>query len=149
MNFCKRIISGFLCAVICIYTVSPKAYAISFLDALMDNASNWIAGWQGEQVYNWNPVDPFTFSWRANNEQKYYTTPTESVEDKYGNVVNYYRGGDTTTTKIIDSYNKTFNTIHNTSNTTNNYKANVKLSDFLNTYATYNNNYTYHTDFKS
>ena len=149
MNFCKRIISGFLCAVICIYTVSPKAYAISFLDALMDNASNWIAGWQGEQVYNWNPVDPFTFSWRANNEQKYYTTPTESVEDKYGNVVNYYRGGDTTTTKIIDSYNKTFNTIHNTSNTTNNYEANVKLSDFLNTYATYNNNYTYHTDFKS
>ena len=82
-------------------------------------------------------------------EQKYYTTPTESVEDKYGNVVNYYRGGDTTTTKIIDSYNKTFNTIHNTSNTTNNYEANVKLSDFLNTYATYNNNYTYHTDFKS
>src|SRR5699024_5811760 len=55
----------------------------------------------------------------------------------------------TTTTKIIDSYNKTFNTIHNTSNTTNNYEANVKLSDFLNTYATYNNNYTYHTDFKS
>ena len=28
----------------------------------------------------------------------------------------YYRGGDTTTTNIIESYNKTFNTIHNTTN---------------------------------
>ena len=85
----------------------------------------------------------------SNQPQKYYTTPTESVEDKYGNVVNYYRGGDTTTTKIIDSYNHTFNNIWNTSNTTNNYSANVKLSDFLNTYATYNNNYTYNTRYQS
>lgn len=81
----------------------------------------------------------------SNTPQSYYTTPTESVEDKYGNVTNYYRGGDTTTTKIIDSYNHTFNTIHNITNTTNNYQANVKLSDFLNTYATYNNDYTYNT----
>ena len=83
--------------------------------------------------------------------QKYYTTPTESVQDKYGNVTNYYRGGDTTTTKIIDSYNQTFNTIHNTTNntTSNSYTANVKLSDFLNTYTTNNNNYTYNTDYKS
>lgn len=85
----------------------------------------------------------------SNQPQKYYTTPTESVEDKYGNVVNYYRGGDTTTTKIIDSYNHTFNNIWSTSNTTNNYSANVKLSDFLNTYATYNNNYTYNTRYQS
>ena len=47
--------------------------------------------------------------------------------DKSGNVTNYYRGGDTTNTQIIDSYNKTFNTIHNTTNNTNNYEANVKL----------------------
>ena len=85
----------------------------------------------------------------SNTPQSYYTTPTESVEDKYGNVTNYYRGGDTTTTKIIDSYNHTFNTIHNTTNTTNNYQANVKLSDFLNTYATYNNDYTYNTTYQS
>lgn len=89
----------------------------------------------------------------ANKPQAYYTTPTESVEDKYGNVTNYYRGGDTTTTKIIDSYNHTFNTIHNTTNNTtnntNNYSANVKLEDFLNTYTTNNNNYTYSADFKS
>ena len=149
MNFSKRIISGFLCFVICICAVSPKAHAISFIDVLKDNASNWIAGWKGDKVYNWNPVDPFMFSWRANNEQEYYTTPTSSEEDQYGNVINYYRGGDTTTTKIIDSYNKTFNTIHNTSNTTNNYEANVKLSDFLNSYATYNQDYTYNTSFKS
>lgn len=149
MNFSKRIISGFLCFVICICAVSPKAHAISFIDVLKDNVSNWIAGWKGEKVYNWNPVDPFMFSWRANNEQEYYTTPTSSEEDQYGNVINYYRGGDTTTTKIIDSYNRTFNTIHNTSNTTNNYEANVKLSDFLNSYATYNQDYTYNTSFKS
>ena len=85
----------------------------------------------------------------SNRPQNYYTTPTESVEDKYGNVTNYFRGGDTTSTKIIDSYNHTFNNIWNTNNTTNNYQANVKLNDFLNTYTTNNNNYTYNTQFKS
>ena len=85
----------------------------------------------------------------------YYTICTNSVEDKNGNVTNYYRGGDTTNLKVIDSYNKTFNTIHNTTNTTNNYKANVRLSDFLNNYTTnnitntVNNKYTYSADFKS
>ena len=87
----------------------------------------------------------------VNRPQKYYTTPTSSVQDKYGNVTNYYRSGDTNNTQIIDSYNKTFNTIHNTTNntTTNNYKANVKLENFLNQYTTNNNNYTYSADFKS
>ncbi len=85
----------------------------------------------------------------SNRPQNYYTTPTESVEDKYGNVINYFRGGDTTSTKIIDSYNHTFNNIWNTNNTMNNYQANVKLNDFLNTYTTNNNNYTYNTQFKS
>ena len=57
--------------------------------------------------------------------------------------------------RIIDSYNKTFNTIHNTTNNTNNYKANVRLSDFLNNYTTNNitnttnNQYTYSADFNS
>ena len=66
------------------------------------------------------------------------------------NVTNYYRGGDTTNTQIIDSYNRTFNTIHNTTNNTNNYEANIKLSDFLNQYTTNNvtNQYTYSADFK-
>lgn len=85
----------------------------------------------------------------SNRPQKYYTTPTSSVEDKYGNVTNYYRSGDTTSTKIIDSYNHTFNTIHNTTNNTNNYSANVKLSDFLNTYSTVNNDYTYNSTYNS
>lgn len=85
----------------------------------------------------------------SNTPKNYYTSLSESKEDKYGNVTNYYRGGDTTNTKIIDSYNHTFNTIHNTTNTTNNYSANVKLSDFLNTYTTVNNDYTYNTQFKS
>lgn len=78
----------------------------------------------------------------------YYTICTNSVEDKNGNVTNYYRGGDTTNLKVIDSYNKTFNTIHNTTNNTNNYKANIRLEDFLNNYTT-NNKYTYSADFKS
>ena len=66
-------------------------------------------------------------------------------------MTNYYRGGDTTNTKIIDSYNRTFNTIHNTTNNTNNYEANIKLSDFLNQYTTNNvtNKYSYSADFKS
>ena len=66
-------------------------------------------------------------------------------------MTNYYRGGDTTNTKIIDSYNRTFNTIHNTTNNTNNYEANVKLSNFLNQYTTNNvsNQYSYSADFKS
>ncbi len=85
----------------------------------------------------------------SNVPKNYYTVCSESKEDRYGNVTNYYRGGDTTSTKIIDSYNHTFNTIHNTNNTTNNYSANVKLSDFLNTYTTVNNDYTYNTEFKS
>lgn len=38
-----------------------------------------------------------------NNPQNYYTSVTSSVVDKSGNVTNYYRGGDTTNTKIIDS----------------------------------------------
>ena len=96
-------------------------------------------------------------SWQyaASKPQKYYTTPTSSVQDKKGNVTNYYRGGDTTDISIIDSYNKTFNTIHNTTNNTNNYKANIRLSDFLNNYttnnitSTTNNKYTYSADFKS
>lgn len=96
-------------------------------------------------------------SWQyaASKPQKYYTTPTSSVQDKKGNVTNYYRGGDTTDISIIDSYNKTFNTIHNTTNNTNNYKANVRLEDFLNNYttnnitSTTNNKYTYSADFKS
>ena len=96
-------------------------------------------------------------SWQyaSNKPQKYYTTPTSSVQDKNGNVTNYYRGGDTTDMRIIDSYNKTFNTIHNTTNNTNNYKANVRLSDFLNNYTTNNitnttnNQYTYSADFNS
>ena len=90
-------------------------------------------------------------NYASSKPQKYYTTPTSSVQDKYGNVTNYYRGGDTTTTNIIDSYNKTFNTIFNTTNnsTTNNYSANVKLENFLNSYTTNNNNYTYSADFKS
>lgn len=87
----------------------------------------------------------------VNKPQNYYTTPTSSVVDRSGNVTNYYRGGDTTNTKIIDSYNRTFNTIHNTTNNTNNYEANIKLSDFLNQYTTNNvtNKYSYSADFKS
>lgn len=112
---------------------------------------NWITGASDEPLGGWTPVGYLETLFSSNKPQKYYTTPTSSVEDKYGNVTNYYRGGDTTNTKIIDSYNKTFNTVYNTTNntTTNNYKANVKLENFLNQYTTNNNNYTYSADFKS
>lgn len=149
----KRIIS-FICAfaiAICSVSCSLVASASIFEEGgVLDEVKDFFLG----DMHNfWNTHDievefgPVRYA--SSVPQKYYTTPTESVQDKYGNVTNYYRGGDTTTTKIIDSYNQTFNTIHNTTNTTSNYTANVKLSDFLNTYTTNNNNYTYNTDYKS
>lgn len=149
MKHLRRIIASFVVIVTIISVVIPPAHASNFLDRIYASVSDWVAGFSGENTGVWNPVDPFMGVFSANIPQKYYTTPTSSEEDKYGNVINYYRGGDTTTTKIIDSYNRTFNTIHNTTNNTNNYSANVKLSDFLNTYTTVNNDYTYNTQFKS
>ena len=110
-----------------------------------------MTGNSSEPLGGWTPVGALDALFSSNRSQNYYTTPTSSVQDKYGNVTNYYRSGDTNNTQIIDSYNKTFNTIHNTTNntTTNNYKANVKLENFLNQYTTNNNNYTYSADFKS
>lgn len=149
----KRIISWIGCFVITVQLISaPLVAHASLIDGTIygfQTMWDWILGNSDEPYGGWTPAGWADAVFSANKEQKYYTTPTESVEDQYGNVTNYYRGGDTTTTKIIDSYNKTFNTIHNTSNLTNNYEANVKLSDFLNTYATYNSNYTYQNDFKS
>ena len=112
--------------------------------------SNWIDN-SSSTANTWNSVDNSDHSYTVNKPQNYYTNVTSSVVDKSGNVTNYYRGGDTTNTKIIDSYNRTFNTIHNTTNNTNNYEANVKLSDFLNQYTTNNvtNKYSYSADFKS
>lgn len=112
--------------------------------------SNWIDN-SSSTANTWNTVDNSNHSYTVNKPQNYYTSVTSSVVDKSGNVTNYYRGGDTTNTKIIDSYNRTFNTIHNTTNNTNNYEANVKLSDFLNQYTTNNvsNQYSYSADFKS
>lgn len=119
---------------------------------------NWerIQDWwtmENAPLGGWNMVDAADALFGSNKEQKYYTEPTESKEDEYGNVINYYRGGDTTSTKIIDSYNKTFNTIHNTYNSSTNtnydFRANVKLQDFLNSYTTNNNNYSYSTELKS
>lgn len=149
----KRVFSVLLCLVITLSVASPIAFAsnpspgISWSEG---GVSGTLIEWLGgtalfDAIYGTDHSGNYT----ANKPQKYYTTPTESKEDRYGNVTNYYRGGDTTSTKIIDSYNHTFNTIHNTNNTTNNYSANVKLSDFLNTYTTVNNDYTYNTEFKS
>lgn len=109
--------------------------------------TNWMNPSNTQPLGGWSIVDFGSALFQSNKEQKYYTTPTESVEDSQGNVINYYRGGDTTNTKIIDSYNRTFNTIHNT--TSNNYSANVKLNEYLTNNTTYNNNYRYSADFKS
>lgn len=77
--------------------------------------SNWIDN-SSSTANTWNTVDNSNHSYTVNKPQNYYTSVTSSVVDKSGNVTNYYRGGDTTNTKIIDSYNRTFNTIHNTTN---------------------------------
>ena len=151
MTYTKRFISLFSAlAVIAGAFVLPVNATVS--DALQyagDSILQWMNPSNTEPLGGWNIVDFGSALFQSNKNQKYYTTPTQSVEDSNGNVTNYYRGGDTTNTKIIDSYNRTFNTIHNTNNYTNNYSANVKLNDFLNTYTTYNNDYTYSAELKS
>lgn len=151
----KRIASILLCAVITLsaFSASFSAFAVDYgvyngsvIQEWMSRADKYGEFGSSGKVGAFGGGRGGGFA--SNVPKNYYTTPTESKEDKYGNVTNYYRGGDTTSTKIIDSYNHTFNTIHNT-NTTNNYSANVKLSDFLNTYTTVNNDYTYNTQFKS
>lgn len=164
MRAIKRIISLLLSFVIIISVISVPsvARAYTLIDLMADSVKDWASGISGQNTGIWNPIDPLSGMLTGVNRpaasskpQNYYTTPTSSVQDKNGNVTNYYRGGDTTNTKIIDSYNKTFNTIHNTTNNTNNYKANVRLSDFLNNYTTNNitnttnNQYTYSADFNT
>lgn len=144
----QKVFSFVAACVVFINVLTIPAYAqISFDEG---GVVGTVVEWLGGSVW-FDDIWGTDHSWQyaANKPQKYYTTPTSSVQDKNGNVTNYYRGGDTTTTNIIDSYNKTFNTIHNTTNNTNNYQANVKLSNFLNQYTTNNNNYTYSADFKS
>jgi len=148
-KYSVRIIALLTAVVTMLSSFTPPARAASLMDFIQVSVEDWVAGWSGNNTGVWNPVDPLAGIFTANREQKYYTTPTSSEEDQYGNVTNYYRGGDTTTTKILDSYNQTFNTIHNTTNNTNNYSANVKLSDFLNSYTTNTNNYTYNTKYNS
>ena len=150
-----RAVSLLLCFVVAASMISrPSVARAGLTDAAeygFDTLSKWLSGDSSQPLGGWTPVGYLDALFSSNKPQKYYTTPTSSVVDKSGNVTNYYRGGDTTNTQIIDSYNKTFNTIHNTTNNTNNYEANVKLSDFLNQYTTNNvsNQYTYSADFKS
>lgn len=147
-----RRVSAFCLALVVVASAIPVYSNAAVSDALEyagDTILQWMNPSNTEPLGGWNIVDFGSALFQSNKDQKYYTTPTKSVEDSNGNVTNYYRGGDTTNTKIIDSYNRTFNTIHNTTNNTNNYSANVKLNDFLNTYATYNNDYTFSTDLQS
>lgn len=156
MRLAKKIISLLLCFVITVTTISISlpAFAVDYgvyngsvIEEWMSRADKYGEFGSSGKVGAFGGGRGGGFA--SNTPKNYYTSLSESKEDKYGNVTNYYRGGDTTNTKIIDSYNHTFNTIHNTTNTTNNYSANVKLSDFLNTYTTVNNDYTYNTQFKS
>lgn len=157
MKTSQRIGSLLVCFALAVSLISAPSVARAGLQDAADygweTLVNWISGGGGMDAGGWTPVGWANALFSSNQPQKYYTTCTNSTEDQYGNVINYYRGGDTSNVKIIDSYNKTFNTIHNTTNNTNNYSANIKLSDFLNTYTTnnttVNNQYTYSADFKS
>lgn len=152
-----KALASMLCFVLAVSVIAaPSVANANFTNFNVYNSEAlwaWITGSSSEPLGGWTPVGAMDALFSVNKPQKYYTTPTSSVQDKYGNVTNYYRGGDTTNTNIIDSYNKTFNTIWNTTNnsTTNNYQANVKLENFLNQYTTNNvtNNNTYTANFKS
>lgn len=157
MSRVKRIVSSMLCFVIMLSAIS--SFSVAYAGHTHDDILNdyGVLAWFNSWIVGTKHYDDVHYSsgnggnYAVNQPQKYYTTPTSSVQDKNGNVTNYYRGGDTTTTNIIDSYNKTFNTIWNTNNTTNNYQANVKLDNFLNQYTTNNvtTNNTYSANFKS
>lgn len=159
MTASKRILSWFCAFAIVFGLISDISVAhanfLNIADYGLETISAWLSGSSSEPLGGWTLSGALDSFLTVNRPQKYYTQPTSSVEDKHGNVTNYYRGGDTTDIKIVDSYNKTFNTIHNTTNNTNNYKANIRLSDFLNNYttnnitSTTNNKYTYSADFKS
>ena len=155
-NCITRVLSLLLCLVWAVSMISAPSVAHAGIFngsfSWRDIISNWIDN-SSTTTNTWNRVDNSDHSYTVNNAQNYYTSVTSSVVDKSGNVTNYYRGGDTTYTKIIDSYNKTFNTIYNTNNTstTNNYSANVKLDNFLNQYTTNNvtNNNTFSSTYNS
>jgi len=143
-----------LCFVVVISMISAPsvAHAMTLSELMNSDVNSWIDN-SSSTANTWSTVDNSSTNYTVNKPQNYYTSVTSSVVDKSGNVTNYYRGGDTTNTKIVDSYNKTFNTIYNTTNnsTTNQYKANVKLENFLNQYTTNNvtTNNTYSANFKS
>ncbi len=148
MKKSQRVLSVLLCLVVMLSMISAPsvAHAMTLSELMNSNVSSWI---DNSTANTWNTVDNSNTNYMVNKPQNYYTNVTSSVVDKSGNVTNYYRSGDTVNTRIVDSYNKTFNTVYNTTNNTNNYQANVKLSNFLNQYTTNNNNYTYSADFKS
>lgn len=148
MKKSQRVLSVLLCLVVMLSMISAPsvAHAMTLSELMNSNVSSWI---DNSTANTWNTVDNSNTNYMVNKPQNYYTNVTSSVVDKSGNVTNYYRSGDTVNTRIVDSYNKTFNTVHNTTNNTNNYQANVKLSNFLNQYTTNSNNYTYSADFKS
>ncbi len=152
MKHANRIIAGLLCFVITLYSVSaPFVASAGVSDAFYygtDTFIKWLSDSNSEPLGGFTLTDWASALFSSNKPQSYYTTPTSSVEDKNGNVTNYYRGGDTTNLQILDSYNHTFNSIHNVTNT-NNYNANLQLENFLNNYTTNTNNYTYNTDYKS
>ena len=154
MKIANRIIACVLLFVITVYSVSaPFVASADLADAFYygaDTLFKWISGTSDEPLGGWTLTDWSSALFASNKPQSYYTTPTRSVEDRNGNVTNYYDGGDTTNTNIIDASTHTFNTIHNnTTNTTNQYTANNHLTNYLNNYTTYNNNHTYNTEYKS
>ena len=127
MKVSNRIISFLTCIAIMLSCVAVPNVAHAGLqdawDYSIDTITAWISGSSSKPLGGWPPAGALDSLFSSSQPQKYYTTPTSSVQSKYGNVTNYNRSGDTTNTKIIDSYNRTFNTIHNTNNTstTNNY----------------------------
>ena len=110
MRSFNRIIALMCCFVI-ILSIFSVAFAVSTdtREGIFNGnvVSNWMSdatstgsfGSSGK-VGSWS-----SGHYESNQFKRYYITPTESVQDAQGNVTNYYRGGDTTTTKIIDSYN--------------------------------------------
>lgn len=91
MKLSRRIIAFFACFVVIVSTISSVAYA-NFSDAA-DYGKEALETWLHDATFV-DPTKPFSQYWTpvgyldalfaSNKSQKYYTTPTSSVQDKYG-----------------------------------------------------------------
>ncbi|MDE7219583.1 MAG: hypothetical protein K2O45_08195, partial [Oscillospiraceae bacterium] len=98
MKKSQRVLSLLLCLVVMLSMISAPSVAYAGFDEAAaygsETINKWLNGVHDAVTFGgWNIVDYSKALFSSSQPQKYYTTPTSSVQDQYGNVTNYYRGG--------------------------------------------------------